>query len=41
MARTDDLLPAYLIVGPDELKRKHAVARLKARVDGPFLAFNL
>lgn len=35
------LLPAYLIVGPDELKRSQAVARLRARVDGPFAAFNL
>lgn len=35
------LLPAYLIVGPDELKRSQAVARLRARVDGLFAAFNL
>lgn len=35
------LLPAYLIVGPDELKRKQALARLRSRVDGPFSAFNL
>lgn len=41
MADKPALLPAYLIVGPDELKRKQAVARLKARVDGPFSAFNL
>lgn len=34
------LLPAYLVVGPDELKREEAVARLRARVDGPFSAFN-
>lgn len=41
MAEKPALLPAYLIVGPDELKRKQAVARLRARVDGPFAAFNL
>lgn len=41
MAGKPALLPAYLIVGPDELKRKQAVTRLKARVDGPFSAFNL
>ena len=41
MADKPALLPAYLIVGPDELKRKQAVTRLKARVDGPFSAFNL
>ena len=41
MADKPALLPAYLIVGPDELKRKQAVARLRARVDGPFAAFNL
>lgn len=41
MADKPALLPAYLIVGPDELKRKQAVARLRSRVDGPFAAFNL
>lgn len=41
MADKPALLAAYLIVGPDELKRKQALARLKARVDGPFAAFNL
>lgn len=41
MAEKNVLLPAYLIVGPDELKRKQAVARLRARVDGPFAMFNL
>ena len=41
MADKPALLAAYLIVGPDELKRKQALARLKARVDGPFSAFNL
>lgn len=41
MAEKGALLPAYLIVGPDELKRKQAVARLRARVEGPFSAFNL
>ncbi|WP_321970961.1 DNA polymerase III subunit delta [Paratractidigestivibacter sp.] len=34
------LLAAYLAVGPDELKRKEALTRLKARVAGPFEAFN-
>lgn len=41
MADGPALLPAYLIVGPDELRRNQAVARLRARVDGPFAAFNL
>ena len=41
MAERPALLPAYLIVGPDELKRKQAITRLKARLDGPFSAFNL
>lgn len=41
MAEKAALLPAYLIVGPDELKRKQAVSRLKARVDEAFAAFNL
>ena len=41
MAEKPALLPAYLIVGPDELKRRQAVARLRARVDGPFAIFNL
>ena len=41
MAEKPALLAAYLIVGPDELKRRQALARLKARVDGPFAAFNL
>ena len=29
------------IVGPDELKRSQALARLRARVDGPFAMFNV
>lgn len=41
MAANAALLPAYLIVGPDELKRDQALTRLKAKVDGPFQAFNL
>ena len=41
MAEKSPLLPAYLIVGPDELKRRQALTRLRARVDGPFAAFNL
>lgn len=40
-AGSSALLPAYLVVGPDELKRKQALVRLRARVDGPFGAFNL
>ncbi len=36
MAQSPQLLPAYLAVGPDELKRKETVARLKARSDLPF-----
>lgn len=41
MAQLSKLLPAYLAVGPDDLKRKETVSRLKARVAGPFEAFNL
>lgn len=41
MATTTGLLPAYLVVGPDELKRKQTVARLRTHVDGPFADFNL
>lgn len=41
MAETDELLPAYLIVGSDELRRRQAVSRLRARADGPLAAFNL
>ena len=36
-----DLLPAYLAVGPDELKRNKMVERLKKRLDESFSAFNL
>ena len=36
------LLPAYLVVGSDELKRSHAVARMKKRLEASGLAdFNL
>ncbi len=35
------LLPAYLIVGADQLKRETAVSRLKKRLDPGFEAFNL
>lgn len=35
------LLPAYLIVGQDQLKRETAVSRLKARLDEGLAAFNL
>lgn len=41
MADAQALLAAYLVVGPDELKRRQAISRLRARVDGPFSAFNL
>lgn len=41
MPATTQLLSAYLAVGPDELKRKEAIGRLKAKVAGPFEAFNL
>lgn len=36
-----DLLPAYLAVGPDELKRNKMIERLKKRLDESFSAFNL
>jgi len=35
------LLPAYLVVGADQLKRETAVTRLKARLDEGLAAFNL
>lgn len=35
------LLPAYLIVGSDQLKRETAVSRLKGRLDKDLAAFNL
>lgn len=38
---TSGLLPAYLIVGADDLKRTQATARLKRRLDEGFSAFNL
>ena len=41
MAQALQLLAAYLAVGPDELKRKETLSRLKARAAGPFEAFNL
>ncbi len=41
MAQVPQLLAAYLAVGPDELKRKETLSRLKARAAGPFEAFNL
>lgn len=41
MADRQELLPAYLIVGPDELKRRQALVRLRSRVEGPFSDFNL
>lgn len=36
-----DLLPAYLIVGTDELKRSSAVRRLRAKVPADLADFNL
>ena len=36
-----DLLPAYLIVGADELKRDAAVRRLRSRVPADMADFNL
>lgn len=41
MADASKLLRAYLIVGPDELKRKETLARLKRYVDDDLSAFNL
>ena len=41
MPANASLLSAYLAVGPDELKRKETLARLKAKASGPFEAFNL
>lgn len=41
MAQAPQLLAAYLAVGPDELKRKETLSRLKARAAGPFEAFNI
>lgn len=38
---TSGLLPAYLIVGSDDLKRRTAATRLKGRLDQGFAAFNL
>lgn len=40
-AATGGLLPAYLIVGSDELKAKETVRRLKLRLEPGFEAFNL
>ena len=41
MAQAPQLLAAYLAVGPDELKRKETLSRLKTRAAGPFEAFNI
>ena len=41
MTTKQELLPAYLVVGADELKSKKAVKRMKARLDESFAAFNL
>lgn len=41
MAQAQALLPAYLVVGSDELKAKEVVARLKRRLEAGFEAFNL
>jgi DNA polymerase-3 subunit delta len=39
--KTAALLPAYLVVGEDELKRERVVSRLEARVDPGLVDFNL
>lgn len=41
MTQEDRLLCAYLIVGPDQLKRDAALARLKARLGSSLVDFNL
>lgn len=41
MSERGGLLPAYLVVGADELKRQATVKRLKRRLDEGFSAFNL
>jgi len=38
---TSGLLPCYLVVGADDLKRTQAMARLKRRLNEGFSAFNL
>lgn len=40
-AKQVELLPAYLIVGTDELKAKEVAARLRKRLEPGFEAFNL
>lgn len=40
-ANGKELLPAYLVVGTDELRRNRVVARLKGRLDEGLAAFNL
>ena len=40
-AKQVELLPAYLIVGSDELKAKEVAARLRKRLEPGFEAFNL
>lgn len=41
MAQSTQLLAAYLIVGPNEVKARRAVARLRARVDESLQMFNI
>ncbi|MCI6548472.1 MAG: DNA polymerase III subunit delta [Coriobacteriaceae bacterium] len=41
MAKMARLLPAYLVVGADELKRRSAITRLKGYLDEGLAAFNL
>ena len=41
MAENNKLLPAYLVVGSDELKREAAVRRLRSRVPADLADFNL
>lgn len=41
MASDKGMLPAYLVVGTDELKRQRVLERLRARLDPSLVAFNL
>lgn len=41
MAKTGKLLPAYLVMGSNEVKRDETLSRIKARLDPGLAAFNL
>lgn len=41
MAQNDTLLAAYLVVGPDELRRNQIIERLKQRVDEAFQIYDV